>query len=57
MKQLKESIKCFTLKEPLSEKIMWDIDVIHMRNRLPIFRSEQVGQDWLGQGEIGETIQ
>ena len=56
MKQLKDSIKYFTMKEPLSEKIMWDIDIIHMRNCLPIFSSERVGQDWFGQGEISETI-
>ena len=56
MNQLKESIQFFTNKQPLSEKIMWDIDVIHMRNRLPIFSSNRVGKDWFGEGEIGEPI-
>jgi hypothetical protein len=35
---------------------MWDIDVVHMRNRLPIFASTRVGKDWYGEGEIGESI-
>jgi aryl-alcohol dehydrogenase-like predicted oxidoreductase len=56
MKQLEESLKYFTIKEPLSDEIMWEIDMVHMRNRLPIFSSERVGRDWDGQGELGETI-
>ncbi len=56
MDQLKESLKYFSEKKPLSDQIMWDIDVIHMRNRLPIFSSNRVGRDWDGQGEIGESI-
>jgi len=56
MKQLEECIKYFTMKEPLSEDIMWEIDMVHMRNRLPIFSSNRVGKDWLGEGEIGEPI-
>mmetsp|Transcript_45991 Transcript_45991/g.55771 ORF Transcript_45991/g.55771 Transcript_45991/m.55771 type:complete len:360 (+) Transcript_45991:106-1185(+) len=56
MGQLKESLKYFKVKEPLSEKIMWDIDVVHMRNRTPIFSSNRVGRDWFGEGEIGEPI-
>jgi hypothetical protein len=35
---------------------MWEIDRIHMRNRLPIFSSTRVGKEWLGEGEIGEPI-
>jgi aryl-alcohol dehydrogenase-like predicted oxidoreductase len=54
--QLKESLLYFSKKEPLSEQVMWDIDVIHMRNRLPIFSSNRVGRDWYGEGEIGEPI-
>jgi len=54
--QLKETLKYFSKKEPLSEQIMWDIDVVHMRNRLPLFSSNRVGRDWLGEGEIGEPI-
>jgi len=56
LKQLQESIRYFTKKEPLSEKIMWDVDIVHMRNRLPIFSSNRVGQDWFGEGELGESI-
>lgn len=56
MKQLEESVKYFTMKEPLSDEILWEIDMVHMRNRLPIFSSDRVGRDWYGQGEIGERI-
>ena len=35
---------------------MWEIDRVHMRNRLPIFGSYDVGADWNGSGEIGEKI-
>jgi aryl-alcohol dehydrogenase-like predicted oxidoreductase len=56
MNQLKECISFFTTKEPLSEEIMWEIDRVHMKNRLPIFSSNHVGKDWYGSGEIGETI-
>lgn len=56
IKQLQESLKIFSKKEPLSEQIMWDIDVIHMKNRLPMFSSNRVGRDWRGEGEIGEPI-
>jgi aryl-alcohol dehydrogenase-like predicted oxidoreductase len=54
--QLKESLRIFSKKEPLSDQLMWDIDVIHLRNRLPIFSSNRVGRDWYGEGEIGEPI-
>jgi aryl-alcohol dehydrogenase-like predicted oxidoreductase len=56
LRQLEESIKYFTTKEPLSEEIMWEIDRVHMRNRLPLFSNNRVGSDWNGTGEIGETI-
>jgi len=56
MDQLKQSVDYFTRTEPLSDKIMWEIDRIHMRNRLPIFSSNHVGKEWYGEGEIGETI-
>jgi aryl-alcohol dehydrogenase-like predicted oxidoreductase len=54
--QLRETLKYFRTKELLPDDVMWDIDVIHMRNRLPIFSSNRVGKEWLGQGEIGERI-
>lgn len=56
MDQLKESIKFFTTKEPLSDQIMWDVDVVHMKNRLPIFSNARDGKDWYGEGIIGEPI-
>lgn len=56
MSQLKETIDIFQKKEPLSEELMWEIDRIHMRNRLPLFSSNRVGKDWSGEGEIGEPI-
>jgi aryl-alcohol dehydrogenase-like predicted oxidoreductase len=56
MVQLKESLDFFKRKEPLSDQLMWEIDRIHMRNRLPLFSSSRVGKDWYGEGEIGEPI-
>jgi aryl-alcohol dehydrogenase-like predicted oxidoreductase len=56
MAQLKETLDIFTKKEPLPEQLMWEIDRIHMRNRLPLFSSNRVGKDWDGEGEIGEPI-
>ena len=56
VKQLQESLKYLTIKEPLPDQIMWEIDVIHMRNRLPLFSNNRVGKDWFGEGEIGEPI-
>jgi aryl-alcohol dehydrogenase-like predicted oxidoreductase len=56
LSQLQQVVSCFTKKEPLSNEIMWDIDRVHMKNRLPIFSNDHVGQDWAGSGEIGETI-
>eukprot|EP00466_Bigelowiella_natans_P001401 jgi/Bigna1/139276/aug1.49_g13984 len=40
----------------LPEELMWEIDRVHMKNRLPVFASERVGRDWYGEGEIGERI-
>lgn len=56
LKQLQETLPYFTNKKPLSEEIMWEIDVVHMKNRLPIFSNERVGSDWDGEGFIGEPI-
>ena len=56
MDQLKETIDIFAKNKPLSEEIMWEIDRVHMRNRLPLFSSNRVGKDWYGEGEIGEPI-
>jgi len=50
MKQLDEQIKIFQKgnKERLPDQLLWDIDTVHMRNRLPIFSSTRVGKDWNG---------
>lgn len=56
MDQLKETLDIFAKTKPLSEEIMWEIDRIHMRNRLPLFSSNRAGKDWYGEGEIGESI-
>jgi aryl-alcohol dehydrogenase-like predicted oxidoreductase len=58
MKQLDEQLAIFKkgAKERLPDQLLWDIDTVHMRNRLPIFSSTHVGRDWNGEGEIGEAI-
>jgi len=56
MEQLEQSLDFFTKSKPLPRDVMWEIDRVHMKNRLPIFSSDRVGADWDGQGEIGETI-
>ena len=38
------------------QEVLWEIDRVHMRNRLPIFASTRTGADWFGEGEIGEPI-
>lgn len=57
MEQLEETLGFFDDSVgPLPENIMWEIDRVHMRNRLPIFSSDRVGRDWEGTGEIGERV-
>lgn len=56
MAQLEEDLKFFQSTEPLPANLLWEIDRVHMRNRLPIFASTRVGADWFGEGQIGETI-
>ena len=46
----------FTQSKAFGDDIMWEIDRVHMKNRLPIFSSNRVGKDWDGEGEIGERI-
>mmetsp|Transcript_27832 Transcript_27832/g.62124 ORF Transcript_27832/g.62124 Transcript_27832/m.62124 type:complete len:83 (-) Transcript_27832:340-588(-) len=43
-------------REPLSDELLWEIDRVHMRNRLPIFSSTDVPAEWGGTGGIGEPI-
>ena len=55
--QLDEALRAFSDPRPLEAALMWEIDRVHMRNRLPIFSSERVGSDGaVGEGEIGEPI-
>ena len=56
MAQLEEDLQIYRADKPLSRDLMWEIDRVHMRNRLPIFASTRVGEDWFGEGEIGEPI-
>jgi len=56
MAQLDEDLRYFRAKDPLPAELLWEIDRIHMRNRLPIFASTRTGADWFGEGEIGEPI-
>lgn len=50
MGQFKETLKYFTKNDPLPDELMWEIDRVHMKNRLPIFSSTRVGADWYGEG-------
>jgi aryl-alcohol dehydrogenase-like predicted oxidoreductase len=56
MEQLQQSIDYFTRGKALGDDVIWEIDRVHMKNRLPIFSSNRVGKDWDGEGEIGERI-
>jgi aryl-alcohol dehydrogenase-like predicted oxidoreductase len=57
MEQLDQDLAYFaTKKDPLPKELLWEIDRVHMKNRLPIFSSTAVGPDWDGEGEIGERI-
>ena len=40
----------------LPEDLLWEIDRVHMRNRLPIFASTRTQSGRNNQGEIGESI-
>eukprot|EP00965_Chrysotila_dentata_P220458 6191788-Pleurochrysis_carterae.AAC.1 len=54
--QLEQNLAYFRNPEMLDDELMWEIDRIHMRNRLPIFSSTRVERSWFGRGEIGEPI-
>jgi aryl-alcohol dehydrogenase-like predicted oxidoreductase len=56
LKQLDEVLRVYRKSAPLPAELAWEIDRVHMRNRLPIFASTRVGRDWYGEGEIGEPI-
>jgi len=54
--QLDETIHILTTKQDLSPELMWEIDRIHMKNRLPLFTNSNTGSDWFNEGVIGERI-
>lgn len=59
-RQLVEDLQVFKgskyKEQGLPSEIRWEIDRVHMRNRLPIFSSTKAGADWYNEGEIGERI-
>mmetsp|Transcript_6386 Transcript_6386/g.19226 ORF Transcript_6386/g.19226 Transcript_6386/m.19226 type:complete len:83 (+) Transcript_6386:1151-1399(+) len=52
MAQLDEDLAYFRRAEPLPRELMWEIDRVHMRNRLPIFASTRLSKDD-SEGEFG----
>lgn len=56
LQQLEEDLQYFKNPKPLPQEVMWEVDRVHLQNRLPIFSSESAEADWLGRGEIGEPI-
>ena len=56
--QLDESVAAFraAAKAPLPDQLRWDIDRVHLRNRLPLFAQDAAGPDWFNEGLIGERI-
>jgi aryl-alcohol dehydrogenase-like predicted oxidoreductase len=59
MQQFEADVAAFrspTNAKPLPEDLMWEIDRVHMKNRLPIFSNDEAGKDWDHEGFIGERI-
>ena len=56
--QLDASIDAYrkAAKGPLDQQLLWDIDRVHLQNRLPLFANDEAGKDWRGEGFIGERI-
>jgi aryl-alcohol dehydrogenase-like predicted oxidoreductase len=56
--QLDASIDAYrkAAKGPLDPQLLWDIDRVHLQNRLPLFANDEAGKDWRGEGFIGERI-
>jgi len=54
--QLEEDLNAFRVEKALPDRFLWEVDRVHMRNRLPIFSSQRVQPDWNGSGQIGEPI-
>ena len=51
-----QDLSFYKKKDQLSADLMWEIDRVHLKNRLPIFANEEAGKDWYGEGMIGEPI-
>ena len=56
MAQLEEDLKYFSNPKPLPRELLLEVDRVHMRNRLPIFASTRLDGDFVGKGEIGESV-
>jgi len=56
MKQFEVDVAAFRAPKTLPEDLLWEIDRVHMKNRLPIFSNDEVGEDWDHEGFIGERI-
>ena len=58
LEQLEQTLDYFTRDSDLDPQVMAAIDVVHMRNRLPIFSSDRVTLEMALEhaGEIGERI-
>eukprot|EP00930_Biecheleria_cincta_P081105 TRINITY_DN69771_c0_g1_i1.p1 TRINITY_DN69771_c0_g1~~TRINITY_DN69771_c0_g1_i1.p1 ORF type:complete len:100 (-),score=17.44 TRINITY_DN69771_c0_g1_i1:154-411(-) len=56
--QLDECIQAFqkATREPLDEQLCWEIDRVHLQNRLPLFANARTEPSWRNEGEIGERI-
>ncbi|KAJ8606962.1 hypothetical protein CTAYLR_009270 [Chrysophaeum taylorii] len=53
--QLEETLAAFR-KGPLPPQLLWEIDRVHLQNRLPLFSNDKTGPDWGNEGLIGERI-
>lgn len=56
MEQLEEDLKYFANPKKLPDELLVAVDRIHMRNRLPIFSSTDLPEDFGREGEIGEPV-
>ena len=60
MAQLTEDLAYFRQEAQLPRELMWEIDRVHMKNRLPIFASTKLGKDdsegEFGFGEVDEIV-
>jgi len=55
-KQLQETLDILSTQESLPADVMWEIDRVHLKNRLPLFSNSRAGKGWRGVGQIREKI-